>query len=120
MQPKASVLRWKEWKGNLITAGDRDVIIIASIGEATARIAGVVPRSPHEPMEEDKRRMVDQGLSSEECTDDISILQARIKLDKELEILEILASDGTRELSKKHILERLESLFKESKKAGGK
>ena len=95
------------------------MIIVASFGEATARIAGVVPRSPHEPTEEDKRRMVDQGLSPEECTDDISILQARLRLDKRHEMVEMLVSDSGRELSRGHILERLESQFKETEKAGG-
>ena len=56
------VPHWEERFGQLTTFGDRDVIIIASFGEATARIVGVVPRSPHEPTEEDKRSMVDQGL----------------------------------------------------------
>ena len=113
------VPHWKDWKGYLTTGGDRDVIIIASIGETAARIAGVVPRSPHEPTEEDKRRMVDQGLSPEECTDDISILQARLRLDKEYEVVEMLVSEGMRELTRGHILERLESQFKETEKAGG-
>ena len=107
------------WKGQLTAAGDRDVIIIASFGEAAARIAGVIPRSPHEPTEEDKRRMVDQGLSPEECTDDISILQARIRLGERYEVVEMLVSEGTRELTRGHILERLESQFKETEKPGG-
>ena len=95
------------------------MIIVASFGEAAARIAGVVPRSPHEPTEEDKRRMVDQGLSPEECTNDISILQARLRLDKRYEMVEMLVSGSGRELSRGHILERLESQFKETEKAGG-
>ena len=113
------VPHWEEWRGWLITGGDRDLIIIASFGEAAARIAGVVPRSPHELTEEDKRRMVDQGLSPEECTDDISILQARLRLDKKHEMVEMLVNEGTRELTRGHILERLESQFKATEKAGG-
>ena len=113
------VPHWEDWKGQLTAGGDRDVIIVASFGEAAARIGGAVPRSPHEPTEEDKRRMVDQGLSPEECTDDISILQARLRLDKESEVVEMLASEGTRELSRGYILERIESQLKATEKAGG-
>ena len=113
------VPHWEEWYGQLITIGDRDVIIVASFGEAAARIDGVVPRSPHEPTEEDKRRMVDQGLSPEECTDDISILQAGLRLNKRLEVVEMLVSEGTREMTRGHILERLESQLKATEKAGG-
>ena len=112
------VPHWEEQFGQLTTSGDRDVIIVASFGEAAARIAGVVPHSPHEPTEEDKRSMVDQGLSPE-CTDDISILQARLRLDKRHEMVEMLVSDSGRELSSGHILERLESQFKETEKAIG-
>ena len=113
------VPHWEERYGELTTSGDRDVITIASFGEAAVRITGAVPHSPHEPTEEDKRRMVDQGLSPVEYTDDISILQARLRLDKRLEVVEMLVSDSGREMSRGHILERLESQFKETEKAGG-
>ena len=111
---------WEEWHGQLTAAGECDVVIIASFGVAAARNPDAVHRCPHELTEEDKRKMVDQGLLPEECTDDISILQARVKLDKSYEIVEMLVSDTRRELSRGFILERLQSQFKETEKAGSK
>ena len=113
-------LHWEKQKELLTTAGDQDVIIIASASEAVARITDVVPRSPHELTEEDKGRMVDQGLSPEECTDDINILQARLRLDGKMKVVEMLASDNRRELSRVQILERLQSHFQEVDDDGSK
>ena len=111
---------WEEWYGKLSTAGERDVVIIASFGEAAARNSDVVPRCPHELTEEDKRKIVDQGHLPEECTDDISVVQARLRLDKTLEIVEMLISDTGRELTRGYILEQLESQFRETEKASSR
>ena len=102
------------------TVGERDVVVIASFGEAAARNPDVVPHCLHELTEEDKRKMVDQGLLPEECTDDLTILQARVRLDNKVEIVEMLNSDTGRELTRGYILERLESQFRETEKAGSK
>ena len=112
---------WKKQRGGVWTpGGDRDVIVVASVGEATGMNAEVVSRSPHEPTEEDTRRMVDQGLSPEECADDISILLARIRLDKNKELSDIMGTDRGSELSRRYVLERIESRLKQTKKTGGK
>ena len=63
--------------------------------------------------------MIDQGLSSDDCTDDISIVQARVRLYKQLELVDILGSDGRSELSRGYILQRLENLLKKTVKPGG-
>ena len=110
-----SLPHWEEWHGKLLAVGDRDAIIITSFGEAAARNDDVVPRSPREPTEEDDRGMMNQGLSSDECIDDMSILQARLKLDKSFEVVEMLVSDG---VNRGHIMERLESRFKATEKTG--
>ena len=119
IQSKSQPQWGKRRGGHISTAGDRDVIIIASFGEAAARIAGAVPRSSHELTEEDKKKMVAQGLSLEECTDDISILLARLRMDSRMEVIEMLISDNGSEMSSGLILRRLDSHFKESEKAGG-
>ena len=111
---------WEKQNGRLLTAGERDMVVMASFGEAAARNPDVVPRCPHELTEEDKRKMVDQGLLLEECTDDVSILQARVRLDINHEIVEMLVSDTGRELTRGYILEQLESQFRETEKAGSK
>ena len=115
-----SVPHWEEWHGKLIAVNNRDAIIITSFGESTARSVDVVRRSPREPTEEEDREMMNQGLSSDECIDDMSILQARLRLDKSIEVVEMLVSDSGRELSRGYILERLENHLRDTEKAGSK
>ena len=112
---------WEEDHGLVAAAtGECDAVIIASTGEDAAKYTDVVSHSPHEPSEEDKKQMADQGLLEDECIDDVSILQARVRLDRKLELVDILVSNTGSELTRGYVLQRLEEHFRATEKAGSK
>lgn len=109
-------LEWIQFYGVWSVGGDRDVLLIASTGEIRE---DVVPRERVELEDDHWRKMEHQGIPSD-CNDDLGILQARISLDKSLELVGVEVSRPGRELSRSYILGKLEELFTSSAKPGGK
>ena len=109
---------WENFKGHYSAGGDRDVLVVASIGEVNFDSPDVVPRSAVELTEENRRKLTNQGIP-EECCDDLSIVKARINLDKKCHLVGMEVSEPGHDLSRSYILGRIEDLMKRSNKPGG-
>jgi len=59
---------WENFKGRYSAGGDRNVLIVASIGEVNIDSPDVVPRSAVELTEDSRRKLTNQGVP-EECCD---------------------------------------------------
>ena len=109
---------WKVFNGICSAAGDRDVLILASVEHSGSQSPDVVPRCEIEITDEDRRRLTNQGIPPE-CSDDLSIVRARIGLDSSLDLVKELREEPGKELSRSYILEQVEDFFKSIKKPGG-
>lgn len=109
---------WETYNGRVSASGDRDVLIVASVGEVNVDFQDVVPRCSIELTAEHRTKLTNQGIP-EECTDDLSIIKARISLDKTYRLVGEEVSKPGRELDRGYILGRLEDLVKKSDKPGG-
>ena len=110
---------WESYKGHVSAGGERDVLIVASVGEVNVDSQDVIPRCSIELTAEHRRKLTNHGIP-EECTDDLSIIKARIALDKKYHLVGEEVSKPGRELDRNHILGRVEDLMKKSDKPGGK
>lgn len=112
---------WESYGGCYYAGGDRDVLLIASHGPLPTPSPAVVPRCEVRVAELDCRKLVNQGveLAPDLFQDDLAIIRARIKLDKSLELVgEEISSPGNI-LSKNHVVQRIENVFKATCKSGG-
>ena len=109
---------WEVFHGNCIAGGNRDVLIILSEGNSGSLSPDVVPRCEIEISEEDRRRLTNQGIPPE-CSDDLSIIRARIGLDSSLDLVKELRAEPGKELSRSYILEQIQDFLKSIKKPGG-
>ena len=109
---------WENFKGRYSAGGDRNVLIVASIGEVNIDSPDVVPRSAVELTEDSRRKLTNQGVP-EECCDDLSIIKARINLDRALHLVSTEVSEPGNELSRSYILGRVEDLMQRNNKPGG-
>ena len=109
---------WEVFKGRYSAGGDRNVLIVASIGEVNIDSPDVVPRSAVELTEDNRRKLTNQGVP-EECCDDLSIIKARINLDKTYHLVGTEVSEPGNELSRSYILGRIADLMKQNNKPGG-
>jgi len=109
---------WEVFKGRYSAGGDRNVLIVASIGEVNIDSPDVVPRSAVELTEDNRRKLTNQGVP-EECCDDLSIIKARINLDKTYHLVGTEVSEPGNELSRSYILGRVEDLMKKSSNPAG-
>ena len=109
---------WEVYHGSRVAGGNRDMLIIVSDGNSGARIPDVVPRCEIEVTEEDRRKLTNQGIPPE-CSDDLSIIRARIGLDSTKDQVKELRAEPGKELSRSYILEQVEDFLKSSKKPGG-
>ena len=98
---------WKSFQGCCTAGGDRNVLVVASIGEVNIDSPDVVPRSAVELTEDSRRKLSNQGVP-EECCDDLSIIKARIYLDKTYHLVGTEVSESGNELSRSYILGRVE------------
>ena len=94
---------WEVYNGRVSASGDRDVLIVASVGEVNADSQDVVPRCSIELTAEHRTKLTNQGIP-EECTDDLSIIKARIALDKNCHLVGEEVSKPGRELDRGYIL----------------
>ena len=106
---------WEVFHGNCIAGGNRDVLIIVSVENSGTQSPDVVPRCEIEITEEDRRRLTNQGIPPE-CSDDLSIVRARIGLDSSLDLVKELRAEPGKELSRSYILEQIQDFLKSSKK----
>ena len=109
---------WEVFHGNCNAGGNRDVLIIFSDGNSGTQSPDVVPRCEIETTEEDRRKLINQGIPPE-CSDDLSIIRARIGLDSSLDLVKELRAEPGKELSRSYILEQVEDFLKTCKKPGG-
>jgi len=109
---------WEVFKGRYSAGGDRNVLIVTSIGEVNIDSPDVVPRSAVELTEDNRRKLTNQGVP-EECCDDLSIIKARINLDKTYHLVGTEVSEPGNELSRSYILGRIADLMKQNNKPGG-
>ena len=100
-------------QGNRGASGSREIIILTST--CSLEDSSVVPRCSVRLPEEDQRKLNGQGIPSD-CCDDLSIIQARIKLDKECEVVRVGHGE---ELSRNDVLKQLENVMKTTNKDGG-
>ena len=108
---------WESYNGRISAGGDRDVLIVASVGEVNVDSQDVVPRCSIELTAEHRRKLTNQGIP-EECTDDLSIIKARIALDKTYHLVGQEVSKPERELDRSYVLGRVEDLMKSDKPGG--
>ena len=119
MAAKAQVV-WEEYHGCLGANADRDVMIIASLGEYHNMNPDVVPRCIVEITEDDRRKLTNQGIP-EDCCDDLSIIRARISLDNTLDLVkELICEPGSEELSREDVLKCLKDFLQNTTKSGGR
>ena len=109
---------WESFNGRVSAGGDRDVLIVASVGEVNVDSQDVIPRCSIELTEEHRRKLTNHGIP-EECTDDLSIIKARIALDETYHLVGEEVSKPGRELDRSYILGRVKDLMKNSDKPGG-
>ena len=109
---------WEVFHGNCIARCNSDVLIILSDGNFGPESPDVVPRCEIEITEEDRSRLTNQGIPPE-CSDDLSIIRARIGLDSTLDLVKELRAEPGKELSRSYILEQVEDFLKSVKKPGG-
>ena len=109
---------WESYNGRVSASGERDVLILASVGEINVDSQDVIPRCSIELTAEHRRKLTNHGIP-EECTDDLSIIKARIALDKHCHLVGEEVSKPGRELDQSYILGRVEDLMKKSDKPGG-
>ena len=109
---------WDTFLGNCSAGGDRDVLFISSDGEP--QVSNTVPHCKVELTEEDRRKLTNQGISSDCQGDDLSIISARISLDSTLELVSVLKGHPGRELSRSYTLEQVKAFLRSIKKPGGK
>ena len=107
---------WEFFYGSWVAGGDRDVLILGSTGDF--QDPDVSFRLDAELTEDDRRKLSNQGVS-EECSDDLSIFRARVKLDKTYHLVGEEVSKPGRELHQSYVLGRVEDLMKMSDKPGG-
>jgi len=106
---------WATFYGICRTGGNRDALIINSVGTPGSRNSDVVPRCEIILSEEDRRKLVNQGIPPE-CSDDLSIIRARIGLDSKIELIKVLVSE---ELSRSYVIQQITDFLKSAKKSGG-
>ena len=109
---------WKNYNERFSASGDRDVLILASLGEVNVDSQDLVPRCSIELTAEHRTKLTNQGIP-EGCTDDLSIIKARMALDKQCRLVGEEISEPERELTRDHILGQVENLLKKSDKPGG-
>lgn len=107
---------WEFFYGSWVAGGDRDVLILGSTGDF--QDPDVSFRLDAELTEDDRRKLSNQGVP-EECSDDLSIYRARVKLDKTYHLVGEEVSKPGRELYRSYVLGRVEDLMKMSDKPGG-
>ena len=113
---------WEIYYGSYYAGGDRDFLLISSEGPLPTANPAVIPRCGVRVLEKDCRRMVNQGLelSAESLQDDLEIVRARVRIDKTLELVGEEISQPGHILSRSHVLQRIETVLKSSRKSGGK
>ena len=109
---------WNVSRGFCDVSGERDVFILGSENGATTD-PNVVPRCRIILRDQDKQRLVNQGILKD-SKDDLGIIQARFSLDKTLDMVRVEVSKPGQELSCNYVLKQLEDFLKSCKKPGGK
>ena len=109
---------WELFHGYCTAAGDRNVLILGSIGHPPS--PDIVPHTETQLSDEDRRKLTNQGVPRESHSDDLSIIQARVKLDKTYELVGVEVSRPGKEISRNYILKRIGEFLKNTTKAGGK
>ena len=120
MADRAQPIRWETIHGAACVAVcNKDVCLITSVTQAGQVPLEIVPRCKIAITEENRRKLTNQGIPPE-CSDDLSIIRARIDLDSTLELVRVLVNEPGKELSRSYILEQVEEFLKRTKKQGGK
>ena len=109
---------WEMFNGHCGAAGDREVFLISSVGDMHDN-PEVVPREATELTDEDGEKLTNQGVPVDCQNDDLSIIQARVGLDKTLELVRVEVSKPGKELSHGYILKQIEDFLEKCKKPGG-
>ena len=109
---------WDTFHGVCSAGGTRDVLLIHSAGPGSLKSSDVVSQCEIKITEEDRRKLTNQGISPE-CSDDLSIVHARIGLDSTLELVRVLVNEEGQELSRGYILEQIKDFLASTKKPGG-
>lgn len=99
-------------------AGGRDILLISS--EAPLCSPDAVPRCRVELTEDDRRRLINQGIPEHCFGDDLSIVRARLNLDKECCLSGVEVSKPGKELSRDYVLKQIASLMNNTTKPGGR
>ena len=109
---------WEAFHGVCSAGGARDVLLIHSAGNTRSLSSDVVSQCEIKITEEDRRRLTNQGIPPE-CSDDLSIVRARISLDPTLELVRVLVNEEGRELRRGYVLEQIKDFLANVKKPGG-
>ena len=70
--------------------------------------------------EDDRRRLINQGIPEHCFGDDLSIVRARWNLDKECCLSGVEVSKPGKELSRNYVLKQIASLMNNTTKPGGR
>ena len=106
------------WEGELEgekfygAKGPRDVLIISN---ETAEGPDVVQRKKGCLTQEDKDRLISQGIPPDCWEDDVKMMEARYSKEKRFSVVSI-----ERDTTAEHILSTIDTLLKNTKKPGGK
>ena len=103
-----------EFQGKKLYAaqGPRDVLIISN---ETAEGPDVVQRKKSCLTQEDKYRLTSQGIPPDCLEDDAKMMEARYSKEKRFSVVSI-----ERNTTAEHILSKIDTLLKNTKKPGGK
>ncbi len=110
--------QWTYFHGIWMVGGEREVFLLASFGPPAT--PDVVPWPPREGeiSAEDRRKLDGQGVPSD-CQDDLSIVRARISLDRDYHLYKEELSTVDSELTRGHVLSELECFLNQVEQPGG-
>ena len=113
--PKLPV--WDTYSGQYIysASGKREVLLIAPTLSSPS--PEVVPRRPQELSEHERWRLEYQGVPRDCHHDDLSLIEARYNLDKDLSLFEVLTG---RSITCKQVMKKASQLMNKPTTVGGK
>lgn len=108
---------WTYFHGKWMVGGEREVLLVVSLGASASPDA--VPHAKAEGISpEDRRKLESQGVPSD-CEDDVSIVRARISLDRDYQLSREVSGTAENELTRDHALRELEEFLNQVEKPGG-
>ncbi len=110
---------WTYYYGKWVVGGERESFLLASIAPGAVTSPDVAPLGNGELSAEDSSKLESQGIPAD-CQDDVSIVRARISLDRDLHLSREEISTDENELTCDYVLRELRGFLDHLEKPGGR